>query len=66
MLKGLALTMDELDAAFQTAMSSQSKHNNPQISECFRYKCPHCKIQVWGAPGLMLNCNMCDETLKQL
>jgi ribosomal protein S27E len=63
---GIPYTMKELMDAFEAAQAAPTKRRiskTQQEHENIRYRCPSCKMQVFGASGLMVGCITCDETL---
>ena len=63
----LPYSFEELDAAFTTAIAeSATKKSKQNEFEHFRYRCPNCRIHVWGAQGLILSCLNCDELMREM
>lgn len=66
---GIPYSMRELEAAFDASFSAPVKKpkRSPKVQQDYenvRYRCPDCKIQVWGAPNLIVGCITCDETMR--
>lgn len=57
-------------AALTPALASQQPETFeeplPQTSNRRKYRCPKCRLQVWGKPGLKVNCGACQAELQEV
>jgi hypothetical protein len=62
---GFPYSFEELETAFNSAFypPEKSKQKN---NEHFRYRCRRCRMQVFGAPRLVIICGRCECVLDQM
>lgn len=68
---GLPYTVAELEAAFEGALTRPKKkpRRDPRVQQDYeniRYKCPGCKVQVWGKRDLWVVCGECHFAMDEV